>query len=171
MICQRFLQIGIASVVAITTVVSLTMIGCATYDRAPRQYGYVSESAGAVPPAPPAELMSGPIVFKNLLFANNKSNLNPEAKSVLDEAAALLRAHPADSLLITGYASDLGSASYNTQLGLRRAEAVKAYLVGRGIDADRLEVRSAGEAEPAVPNTSSTLRTLNRRVVLTYIKG
>lgn len=170
MIFQRVLQISMASVVAIATGVSLITAGCASVDRGRGPYGY-AEPAAPEFPSRTAEAMPRPVVFKNLLFGNNASTLNADARAVLDDAAAMLRANPNDSLVITGYASDPGSSSYNMVLGARRAEAAKAYLVSKGIAPDRLKIQSAGEEEPAVPNTSSDLRALNRRVVLTYTRG
>ncbi len=51
-------------------------------------------------------------------------------------------------IVVTGHASEPGTDSYNQALGLRRAEAVKAYLVSRGIAAGRIEVASAGRQQP-----------------------
>jgi hypothetical protein len=162
---HRISGLGIACLAAIAS--GAFLMSCASFEHAPHPYGYVAEPVRMVPP----EFVPGPIVFNNLMFGNNQSTLNAESKLVLEDAAALLRAHPADSLVITGFASDLGSARYNMQLGLRRAQAAKAYLVTRGISPDRLEVQSAGEGEPAVPNASPALQALNRRVVLEYISG
>ena len=71
---------------------------------------------------------------------------------------------PAARLSIEGHTDDIGDDDYNRSLSERRAAAVKAYLVKRGVDGGRIESRGFGETRPAVPNDSDDARRKNRRV-------
>jgi OOP family OmpA-OmpF porin len=77
--------------------------------------------------------------------------LQDEAKPVLDEVAAKLIAHPEFELVIVaGHTDRIGSEAYNLKLSERRANAVKAYIVTKGIDSSRLQAVGKGKSEPVV---------------------
>ena len=82
----------------------------------------------------------------------------------LDSAAEILHRYPALNVQIEGHACDLGSHAVNLQIGQRRADVAKSYLVRKGIAAGRITTVSKGKAEPVVPNTSEANRRKNRRV-------
>jgi outer membrane protein OmpA-like peptidoglycan-associated protein len=65
----------------------------------------------------------------------------------------------------------LGTKAVNLSIGLRRAEAAKAYLVAKGVAAERIRTASKGETEPLVPNTSEENRRKNRRVVMKIVNN
>ena len=71
-------------------------------------------------------------------------------------------------LLVTieGHTCNIGTAEYNLALGDRRANAVRAYLLGRGVTADRLRTVSYGEERPKYDNAREETRRLNRRAAL-----
>ena len=83
---------------------------------------------------------------------------------MLDEAARLLGEHPSSKVEVTGHSDDTGARDYNAQLSLRRAEAVKAYLMSRGVDGERITTRGAGLDEPLVNEKTSSARQKNRRI-------
>jgi peptidoglycan-associated lipoprotein len=66
-------------------------------------------------------------------------------------------------ITIVGFASQPGTATHNLALGLRRAEAAKAYLVSQGIEADRIEIGTGGEGQLAVEGSGETVDAQNRR--------
>lgn len=111
-------------------------------------------------PPPAAERQA---VNASFLFDFDKSVLKPEGKTTLDPIIADLKAHPKDSIAISGHTCDIGADAYNMGLGQRRADAVKKYLVDNGIDAGRITTVSFGETKPAVANTDAANRKLNRR--------
>lgn len=80
-------------------------------------------------------------------FAFNKSELTDSAKTILDEKVAVFRAIPDLSIVILGYTDPSGTDAYNMALGERRAEAAKAYIVSKGIDASRVILESKGERQ------------------------
>jgi OOP family OmpA-OmpF porin len=85
------------------------------------------------------------------LFAFDKATLQDGSKPILDEVAAKLIAHPEFELVIvTGHTDRIGSEVYNLKLSERRANAVKAYIVTKGIDSARLKAVGKGESEPVV---------------------
>lgn len=83
-------------------------------------------------------------------FAHDKSDISDSAKRILDEKVQVFRANPAMRIVVVGYASEPGTAEYNMALGLRRAEAAKAYLVTQGVDPVRIEIATRGEGGPLV---------------------
>jgi len=106
------------------------------------------------------------IVLKGVTFEVNSARLTPNAKTILDTVADALLAKQDIKAELGGYTSSEGSESSNQTLSERRAESVKAYLVGRGVDAARLEPKGYGEASPVADNETPDGRELNRRVEL-----
>lgn len=98
-----------------------------------------------------------------IYFERDKSTLSDSAKRILDEKVAVFRANPNMKIVIVGHASSPGSDAYNAALGLRRAEASKAYLVSRGVSADRVEISTKGEGQLAVEGDSDAANAANRR--------
>lgn len=99
-----------------------------------------------------------------ITFAFNSATIDATAQRLLDEQAAWILRHPAVRLRIYGNTDLVGSTAYNYRLGQRRANAVAAYLVSRGISSARLEaVVSFGETRPLVPTNDP--ERLNRRTV------
>jgi outer membrane protein OmpA-like peptidoglycan-associated protein len=85
---------------------------------------------------------------------------------VLDEAVTALRENATLRVEIEGHTCSIGTAEYNLALGDRRANAVRDYLVSRGIGADRLRSVSYGEERPKHDNSREETRRLNRRAAL-----
>jgi len=98
-----------------------------------------------------------------ILFNSSKSDLRDIYISNLDDLVGLLNQYPKASITIEGHASSDGSESYNQTLSERRANAVKAYLVGKGIDAARLHTVGHGENRPVGDNNTVQGRKNNRR--------
>jgi peptidoglycan-associated lipoprotein len=105
-------------------------------------------------------------VFEDVYFDFDRYSLRPEATRVLDEAIAALRENATLRVEIEGHTCNIGTAEYNLALGDRRANAVKDYLVSRGVTADRLNTVSYGEERPKYDNSREETRRLNRRAAL-----
>lgn len=99
-----------------------------------------------------------------VLFAFDSDTLGAGAPAELDRVVAMLAARAPYRLSIEGHTDDIGDDAYNLSLSERRAQAVRAYLLGRGLDAGRIEARGLGEGRPAVANDSDDARRRNRRV-------
>jgi outer membrane protein OmpA-like peptidoglycan-associated protein len=101
----------------------------------------------------------------NVLFASAKSELFPGAALKLNSVVEMLTEQDPDSrVLVEGHTDSQGRADYNQQLSQRRAETVSAYLVGRGIAADRVTAQGFGSTRPIADNKSTEGRANNRRV-------
>ena len=103
--------------------------------------------APAPAPAPAPVAMS---LSATPLFAFDSALLRPEGRTKLDRIAREINDMKAESIMITGHTDHLGSASYNQNLSEQRAETVKTYLVGRGIDASRMQATGRGHMQPVV---------------------
>ena len=99
-------------------------------------------------------------------FDFDRYTLRPEATRVLDEAVAAMKQDATLRLQIEGHTCNIGTAEYNLALGDRRANAVRDYLVSRGVAADRLTTVSYGEERPKYDNAREETRRLNRRAAL-----
>jgi OOP family OmpA-OmpF porin len=104
-----------------------------------------------------------PIVFEDVHFDFDRSTLRPEAIQILDRAVMTLQGSPTLTVTIEGHTDSVGTAEYNLSLGERRANAVRDYLLGRGIAAGRMRTVSYGEERPAADNGTDAGRAMNRR--------
>jgi peptidoglycan-associated lipoprotein len=104
-------------------------------------------------------------------FELNRFELRPDAIAALDRAVEALKQNPAMRLRIEGHASEEATAEYNLALGERRANAVREYLVSRGVAATRLSTVSYGETRPKYDNSREETRRLNRRAALVVEGG
>jgi OOP family OmpA-OmpF porin len=82
------------------------------------------------------------------LFNFDRANIRSDQRNKLDELVAELKGASYDSISVTGHADRIGSDRYNEQLSRRRADAVKAYLVRKGVPASKIEVSAMGESQP-----------------------
>ena len=100
-----------------------------------------------------------------VLFASNESTLLPAAVLKLNDVAdALIKGNPDANITVEGHTDSQGQRQYNMDLGQKRADAVKAQLVARGVASDRIKSVGIGPDRPIAPNTSPEGRANNRRV-------
>jgi OOP family OmpA-OmpF porin len=104
---------------------------------------------------------------KAIFFNLNQASIRKDAEPVLDETADFMAKYAAAKLHIAGNTCDLGPASWNMKLSLKRAEAAKAYLVKKGVAADRISTEGLGETAPKFDNKTNEGRKQNRRDDLT----
>jgi OmpA-OmpF porin, OOP family len=128
----------------------------------------------AAPPAPPAPPPPPPVVQKvtlqtNTLFDFDKSIVKPEGRRLLDRLVERAKELNLEVIIAVGHADWTGPAAYNQKLSERRAEAVKAYLVSKGIPAGRIYTEGKGETQPIADNKTREGRAQNRRVELEVI--
>ncbi|HTM43795.1 MAG TPA: OmpA family protein [Polyangiaceae bacterium] len=101
----------------------------------------------------------------SVLFASAKSDLLPAAQLKLNEVAtALIKEDPLSNIVVEGHTDSQGSAPFNQDLSQRRAQAVRDYLVSRGMASDRITAQGFGLTRPVAENTSAEGRANNRRV-------
>lgn len=98
-----------------------------------------------------------------IYFRNDEADLSDSAKAILREKLIIFTQNPALRIVIAGFASSPGTAAYNMALGLRRAQAAKAYLVSQGVTASRIEVATRGEGQLVVDGPNEDAHAANRR--------
>jgi OOP family OmpA-OmpF porin len=106
------------------------------------------------------------IVLEGVTFASGSTTLSAGAKVVLDRVALQLVNAPNVNVEVQGHTDNTGSPATNTRLSGLRAEAVRAYLIEKGVAAARLTSRGYGPEQPIAPNTTPSGRAQNRRVEL-----
>jgi OOP family OmpA-OmpF porin len=130
--------------------------------------------APAPQPAPIAVVALAPVSEKvtfasDALFDFDQALLKPEGKTRLDELAARQQGVTLEAVVATGHTDSVGSDGYNDRLSMRRAEAVKSYLVSRGTDASRVFAEGKGEKQPVADNATVDGRAQNRRVQIEVV--
>ncbi|KMZ12590.1 Outer membrane protein A precursor [Candidatus Burkholderia humilis] len=107
------------------------------------------------PVAPPAPVIqSQKVTYQaDALFDFDKAVLKPAGKEKLDDLASKVGALNLEVIVATGYTDRIGSDKYNDRLSLRRAQAVKAYLVSKGIEANRIYTEGKGKRDPVTGNS------------------
>lgn len=110
-------------------------------------------------------------VGDRVLFSVDESTINPQARGILDEQARWLAANPAFTASIEGHADEQGTREYNLALGGRRANAVRDYLITRGIPASRLTTVSFGKERPIEICSVEACYAKNRRAVTVLAAG
>ncbi len=102
----------------------------------------------------------------SLLFTSDSSVIRPAAVDEIARLGDVLAKYPKDRIRIVGHTDTTGSAAYDEQLSLRRAEAVRDVLASRGVGQRQMLVEGAGAADPIADNSTSEGRAQNRRVEL-----
>jgi outer membrane protein OmpA-like peptidoglycan-associated protein len=104
------------------------------------------------------------LTLGDVLFETGKAELKPGAVLDLDRLTDFLRKYPERTALIEGHTDSVGSAEYNQALSQRRADAVRGYLLRRGIETSRVTTSGLGESAPVASNDTDAGRQQNRRV-------
>ncbi len=115
-------------------------------------------------PVPPPS--SRRIVLRGVHFDFNKTDIRPDSRPALNEAAELLKQNPNVRISVEGHTDAIGSDAYNEQLSTKRAEAVFRYLVNHGVDPEHMAVVGYGKRRPVADNDTDSGRAQNRRVEL-----
>ncbi|MES2259773.1 MAG: OmpA family protein [Pseudomonadota bacterium] len=124
--------------------------------------------AKAAPPAPVP--VSEKVTFAaEALFDFDRSIVKPEGMAALDALLAKLQGMNIEVTITVGHTDSVGTHAYNEKLALRRAEAVKAYVVGKGVEASRVYTEGKGETQPVADNKTAEGRAKNRRVTVEVV--
>lgn len=107
---------------------------------------------------------------KTILFDVNKSVVKTQAEFILDNIAKIMNENDDFNFIIEGHTDNTGVAEHNLQLSQERADAIKAYLIRKGVKAKRLEAKGYGQTRPIESNDIERGREINRRVEINVAK-
>lgn len=127
--------------------------------------------APAAAPAPAPAPAAAPVAAAtkvtyaaDAFFDFDKAVLKPEGRAKLDDLAGKVQGINLEVVIAVGHTDSTGAAAYNQSLSVRRAEAVKAYLVSKGIESNRIYTEGKGLTQPVADNATREGRSKNRRV-------
>ncbi len=123
----------------------------------------------ARPPAPPPVTSEKVTFAADAFFDFNKSSLKPEGKAKLDDLVSKLKGINLEVIIAVGHTDSVGSDKYNDKLSVQRADSVKAYLVGKGIEKNRVYTEGKGKKQPVADNKTAEGRAKNRRVEIEVV--
>jgi OOP family OmpA-OmpF porin len=139
-------------------------------EEAPAVAAAPAAPAPAPAPAPAAAPTSEKVTYAaDAFFDFDKAVLKPAGKSKLDELVANLKGLNLEVIIAVGHTDSVGSVAYNQKLSVRRAESVKAYLVSKGVEANRVYTEGKGKSQPVADNKSAAGRAKNRRVEIEVV--
>ena len=123
----------------------------------------------AKPPAPAPVAATKVTYAADAFFDFDKSVLKPEGKAKLDDLVSKIKDINLEVIIAVGHTDSVGTDAYNQKLSVRRAEAVKAYLVSKGIEKNRVYTEGKGEKQPVADNKTAEGRAKNRRVEIEVV--
>ncbi|OGB09938.1 MAG: hypothetical protein A3E23_00560 [Burkholderiales bacterium RIFCSPHIGHO2_12_FULL_65_48] len=127
-------------------------------------------AAAAPVPAAPAPAVATKVTYAaDAFFDFDKSVLKPEGKAKLDDLVSKVKGINLEVIIAVGHTDSVGSDAYNQKLSVRRSEAVKAYLVSKGIEKNRVYTEGKGEKQPVADNKTAEGRAKNRRVEIEVV--
>ncbi|MGM9515674.1 outer membrane protein OmpA [Roseateles sp. DB2] len=130
----------------------------------------VEPKAEVKPPVTPPVVQSEKVTFAaDAFFDFDKAVLKPEGKAKLDDLVSKTSGINLEVIVAVGHTDSVGSDEYNQKLSVRRAEAVKAYLVSKGIEKNRVYTEGKGEKQPVADNKTTEGRAKNRRVEIEVV--
>ncbi len=121
------------------------------------------------PPPPPKPVTEKVTFAADVFFDFDKSILKPEGKAKLDDLVGKLKTVALEVIIAIGHTDSIGGDAYNQKLSVRRAEAVKAYLVSKGIEPNRIYTEGKGKSQPIADNRTAAGRAKNRRVEIEVV--
>ena len=127
-------------------------------------------AAPAAPAARPAAPVSEKVTFAaDAFFDVDKSVLKPEAKAKLDDLVAKTKGINLEVIIAVGHTDSDASDAYNQKLSVRRSDSVKAYLVSKGVEKNRVYTEGKGEKQPVADNKTKEGKAKNRRVEIEVV--
>ncbi|MBV7482230.1 outer membrane protein OmpA [Bordetella sp. BOR01] len=120
-------------------------------------------------PAKPTPMATKVVFNADTFFDFDKSTLKPEGRQLLDQVAQQAQGIDLETIIAVGHTDSIGTEEYNQGLSERRAASVKAYLVSKGVDPNRIYTEGKGELQPVASNKTREGRAQNRRVEIEVV--
>ena len=137
---------------------------------APAPAPAAAPAAPPAPPPPPPAPVSEKVTFAaDAFFDVAKWNLKPEGKAKLDDLVSKMGGINLKVIIAVGHTDSDGSDAYNQKLSVQRSESVKAYLVSKGIEKNRVYTEGKGEKQPVADNKTKEGKQKNRRVEIEVV--
>ncbi len=136
---------------------------------APKAAAAPAAAAAPKAAAAPAVAASKVTYAADAFFDFDKAVLKPEGKAKLDDLAQKVKGINLEVIIAVGHTDAVGTDAYNQKLSIRRSEAVKAYLVSKGIEKNRIYTEGKGEKQPVADNKTKEGRAKNRRVEIEVV--
>ena len=143
--------------------------GCDGAIAAPAAAASAAKAAPAAAAAAASAAASKVTYAADAFFDFGKSVLKPEGKAKLDDLVAKVKSISLEVVIAVGHTDAVGTDAYNQKLSIARSEAVKAYLVSKGIDKNRIYTEGKGETSPVADNKTKEGRAKNRRVEIEVV--
>jgi OmpA-OmpF porin, OOP family len=137
---------------------------------APKVEAAPAPAPKAAPAPAPAPVAASKVTYAaDTFFDFDKSVLKPEGKAKLDDLVSKVKSINLEVIIAVGHTDWIGTDAYNQKLSVRRAEAVKAYLVSKGIEKNRIYTEGKGKKQPIADNRTKEGRAKNRRVEIEVV--
>ena len=136
---------------------------------APAAAPAAAPKAAAPAPAPAPAAATKVTYAADAFFDFDKAALKKEGKAKLDDLVGKVKGISLEVIIAVGHTDSVGTDAYNQKLSVRRAEAVKAYLVSKGIEKNRVYTEGKGEKQPVADNKTKEGRAKNRRVEIEVV--
>jgi len=143
--------------------------GCDGAIVAPKAAPAPAPAPKAAAPAPAPAAATKVTYAADAFFDFDKSALKKEGKAKLDDLVGKVKGINLEVIIAVGHTDSVGSDAYNQKLSVRRAESVKAYLVSKGIEKNRVYTEGKGEKQPVADNKTKEGRAKNRRVEIEVV--
>ena len=149
---------------AAALIAAMALAGCANNEEVTTPAGD-STATGAGGPAPDSVAYFNQVVGDRVFFDTDEYTLDAEDRATLDRQAQWLQTNAGTNVTVEGHADERGTRQYNLALGARRANAVRQYLVSRGVPAGRVQAVTFGKERPVALCSDESCWSQNRRGV------